>query len=268
MSMKVEGIARSRCQDRRPITTPAYTSAKISTFTIVQTRLSCSSTATWLVAIWIFLLLIVTTTHWYPLKSQRPADKLTRGLNSHYVELSEELTVRRQHYPPWPVFTINMISESEIARLKAFHASHFPNQPIPDIRSTQQASYVEQPQADAETQAEYDDGLGYYEDGVKRTLTDEQIKMFRHSEIQRLLAERRTAREKDDSARQEVDDQAKTRHPFQSREWPSYDKPSKDQPIVDTLMYDEEPVTQPPNATPKKRFLWPTLGKPETTLLG
>lgn len=27
-----------------------------------------------------------------------------------------------------------------------------------------------------------DDGLGYYPDGVKRTLTDEQILMFRHSE--------------------------------------------------------------------------------------
>ena len=31
-----------------------------------------------------------------------------------------------------------------------------------------------------------DDGLGYYEDGVKRTLTDEQIEMFRHSEIEQL----------------------------------------------------------------------------------
>lgn len=36
-----------------------------------------------------------------------------------------------------------------------------------------------------------DDGLGYYPDGVKRTLTDEQIAMFRHSEIQTLLRERR-----------------------------------------------------------------------------
>ncbi|KAM0335384.1 hypothetical protein ACHAQA_000429 [Verticillium albo-atrum] len=31
-----------------------------------------------------------------------------------------------------------------------------------------------------------DDGLGYYEDGVKRTLTDEQIAMFRHSELEAL----------------------------------------------------------------------------------
>jgi hypothetical protein len=40
-----------------------------------------------------------------------------------------------------------------------------------------------------------DDGLGYYSDGVKRTLTDDQIAMFRHSEIQVLLRERRRRRE-------------------------------------------------------------------------
>jgi len=45
---------------------------------------------------------------------------------------------------------------------------------------------------DYETFAEdEDDGLGYYDDGVKRTLTDEQIAMFRHSEIETLLRERR-----------------------------------------------------------------------------
>lgn len=33
---------------------------------------------------------------------------------------------------------------------------------------------------------EEDDGLGYYPDGVKRTLTDEQIEIFRHSELEAL----------------------------------------------------------------------------------
>lgn len=33
---------------------------------------------------------------------------------------------------------------------------------------------------------EQDDGLGYYPDGVKRTLTDEQIAIFRHSELRAL----------------------------------------------------------------------------------
>jgi hypothetical protein len=37
-----------------------------------------------------------------------------------------------------------------------------------------------------------DDNLGWYRDGAKRTLTDEQIAMFRHSEIQRLLQRRRS----------------------------------------------------------------------------
>jgi hypothetical protein len=44
-------------------------------------------------------------------------------------------------------------------------------------------------------EAEDDDGLGYYDDGVKRTLTDAQIAIFRHSEIQALLRERRHAAE-------------------------------------------------------------------------
>jgi hypothetical protein len=38
---------------------------------------------------------------------------------------------------------------------------------------------------------EGDENLGWYHDGVKRTLTDEQVAMFRHSEIHRLLQHRR-----------------------------------------------------------------------------
>jgi Protein of unknown function (DUF3807) len=34
---------------------------------------------------------------------------------------------------------------------------------------------------------EEDDGLGYYPDGVKRTLSDEQVAIFRHSEFQRIM---------------------------------------------------------------------------------
>jgi len=36
-----------------------------------------------------------------------------------------------------------------------------------------------------------EDSLGYYPDGVKRTLTDDQIAIFRHSEMETLLRERR-----------------------------------------------------------------------------
>ncbi|MCJ1405329.1 hypothetical protein MMC11_008556 [Xylographa trunciseda] len=47
--------------------------------------------------------------------------------------------------------------------------------------------------------AQSDDTLGYYQDGVKRTLTDAQIAMFRHSEVQALLRDQRHAREKESS---------------------------------------------------------------------
>jgi hypothetical protein len=44
-------------------------------------------------------------------------------------------------------------------------------------------------------EAVHDTHLGYYPDGVKRTLTDDQIAMFRHSEIQTHLRQRRLKRE-------------------------------------------------------------------------
>ena len=46
---------------------------------------------------------------------------------------------------------------------------------------------------------EEDDGLGYYPDGVKRTLTDEQIAMFRASEIYALIRERQVRMENDEA---------------------------------------------------------------------
>ena len=45
---------------------------------------------------------------------------------------------------------------------------------------------------------EDDDGLGYYPDGVKRTLTDEQIAMFRHSEIYAIIRQRQLRLENKD----------------------------------------------------------------------
>lgn len=49
-----------------------------------------------------------------------------------------------------------------------------------------------------------DDGLGYYPDGVKRTLTDEQISMFRHSEIYSLLRQRQLKRERDETEADQI----------------------------------------------------------------
>nr|XP_036587378.1 uncharacterized protein CTRU02_02293 [Colletotrichum truncatum]KAF6798320.1 hypothetical protein CTRU02_02293 [Colletotrichum truncatum] len=50
-----------------------------------------------------------------------------------------------------------------------------------------------------------DDGLGYYPDGVKRTLTDEQIAMFRHSEMESLRKEQEKAAERRASAQQKLE---------------------------------------------------------------
>ncbi|CAI6280832.1 unnamed protein product [Periconia digitata] len=72
--------------------------------------------------------------------------------------------------------------------LHDFHANHFPHASLPELNlyGTEQA-----PDNKTENYGYEDDGLGYYEDGVKRTLTDEQIAMFRHTEIQTILRERR-----------------------------------------------------------------------------
>jgi hypothetical protein len=73
--------------------------------------------------------------------------------------------------------------------LRLFHDKHFSSLSAGSSNRHQDA------QVDPEGIPDDDDGLGYYSDGVKRTLTDDQIAMFRHSEIQLLLRERRLRRE-------------------------------------------------------------------------
>ena len=80
--------------------------------------------------------------------------------------------------------------QSELERLNEFHLSHFPGQTVPSSHGSATCAPSEAPQAT--------DDLGVYDDGVRRTLTDEQVRMFRHSEIQRLLLARRLQREKDE----------------------------------------------------------------------
>lgn len=75
--------------------------------------------------------------------------------------------------------------------LSSFHATHFSTSSVGHflehfLGPVEEEEYYEE---------EANDGLEYYEDGVKRTLTDEQIAIFRHSEIEALLRERRHAAE-------------------------------------------------------------------------
>ncbi|KAG8625019.1 hypothetical protein KVT40_006770 [Elsinoe batatas] len=66
--------------------------------------------------------------------------------------------------------------------LRAFHPKHFPSASAP-IQFFTSTSYIN----------EEDDGLGYYPDGTKRYLTDEQIAIFRHSELFKIIRDREIA---------------------------------------------------------------------------
>ena len=77
--------------------------------------------------------------------------------------------------------------------LNNFHAHVFgspaPRQLFPTEEESQNDALHEE-----SFQVENDD-LGYYPDGVKRTLTDDQIAMFRHSEIYSIVRERQVRQE-------------------------------------------------------------------------
>lgn len=72
--------------------------------------------------------------------------------------------------------------------LRSFHDLHFGNGAGPVEFFPSHDNYED----------EDDDGLGFYPDGTKRTLTDDQIAMFRHSEVQVALRERRLAQDTSD----------------------------------------------------------------------
>ena len=98
--------------------------------------------------------------------------------------------------------------------MRDFHSEHFPSNPHPHVFFYNYSgidAYAHEKQHDAgvvikdekEDDYEEEDDLGYYPDGVKRTLTDEQISMFRHTEIQMLLRDRRRRREEEEEEQQE-----------------------------------------------------------------
>ncbi|KAL7908798.1 hypothetical protein GGI35DRAFT_480392 [Trichoderma velutinum] len=84
-------------------------------------------------------------------------------------------------------FKIPQITSDELLE---FHQKHFSGEAAADFGQTftnlppqesSEAHFYEEWEEEEE-----EDGLGYYEDGVKRTLTDEQIAIFRHSELREL----------------------------------------------------------------------------------
>ncbi|PYH72273.1 uncharacterized protein BO88DRAFT_450877 [Aspergillus vadensis CBS 113365] len=82
-----------------------------------------------------------------------------------------------------------------IEDLHAFQAKHFPGSVIaqtPQPQNVTNTNISEEYTLEEEEYEYYDEeeDLGYYPDGVKRTLTDEQIRIFRHSEIHALRREK------------------------------------------------------------------------------
>lgn len=83
--------------------------------------------------------------------------------------------------------------------LTNFHEAHFSTEAIIHFADLFTAAGCTDQDPKVHDQGDYDeDDLGYYDDGVKRTLTDEQIEIFRHSEIEQL---RRASEKKDTDGR-------------------------------------------------------------------
>ncbi|KAF5658315.1 hypothetical protein FHETE_9969 [Fusarium heterosporum] len=89
------------------------------------------------------------------------------------------------------LFILHELAQGVPARdddLIAFHEAHFSTAALASFVS----DFTNSPSEDhthhgaANDKWEEEDGLGYYSDGVKRTLTDEQIEIFRHSELEAL----------------------------------------------------------------------------------
>ncbi|CZT19133.1 uncharacterized protein RCC_04979 [Ramularia collo-cygni] len=79
------------------------------------------------------------------------------------------------------VKTLPKVSEND---LLAFQFAHFGDDSRPQ-------KWFVTPESAINFEPEYEDSLGYYDDGVKRTLTDEQIEVFRMSELWNLEREQR-----------------------------------------------------------------------------
>ncbi|KFY18403.1 hypothetical protein V493_08650 [Pseudogymnoascus sp. VKM F-4281 (FW-2241)] len=106
-----------------------------------------------------------------------------------------------------PTGTVPLVSKVELADFYTKHYSGYAK----DYFAT---TFLAEGLAEEE-----DDNLGYYDDGVKRTLTDEQIAMFRHSEIETLLREKRKNDEaKADKAERASDQEREMRENPESRD--------------------------------------------------
>lgn len=141
-----------------------------------------------------------------------------------------------------------------MSKLRDFHQQHFLGQAIPDIQPLSNDNVcveIEQSSAD----------LGFYEDGVRRTLTDAQVAMFRHSEVQRLLSERRRQKELEEEQRQKQErirrSNAQMSRNRDQRSQFDDDAATHTRAGATELRYDENNDQQ---ANKPLTFQWPSLG--------
>lgn len=138
------------------------------------------------------------------------------------------------------------------AEITAFHAEHFSTTSVQHFS----AEYL-QPTASSDDEYydannEYDigeedaDDLGYYSDGVKRTLTDEQIAIFRHSELE----QQRRAREKAASKRSSGDETEMEAVPLEQTKTTPHDHASSDE---DGEIASDTPKSRPQASKKKKK---------------
>ncbi|KAK5098161.1 hypothetical protein LTR24_001983 [Lithohypha guttulata] len=143
-----------------------------------------------------------------------------------------------------------------MAIIMQFHEQHFPSQHVPNVQPNTGT-------IDNALQGPADSDLGCYGDGVRRTLTDEQIAMFRHSEIQRILAERRRQEDLKEE-RQQHAEKLKGRPKQQAQDNQQSvafesDERVHSRPDMPELSYDDDDSALQELKTPRT-FQWPKLG--------
>lgn len=146
--------------------------------------------------------------------------------------------------------------QDEIAKAQKFHLQHFPHATAPVILASELAAI--DPPLDARSE-----DLGYYEDGTRRTLTDEQIALFRHSEIQRLLAERRRRKDAEEDKGRQGEEYQRSRTKQKPAKAPEPSRYDDDTTVharsdVNELSYEEG--GQDAKDDEPKKFKWPVLG--------
>jgi hypothetical protein len=149
------------------------------------------------------------------------------------------------------------LNQDAIESLHQFHLAHFKDQRVPSIKSGPSVMYHEDLDA-ATTTNEYE--ASFYTDGARRTLSDDQIAMFRHSEIQRLLLAREQRREQEEKDRKRRLRRQQRDAARGQRLRDETDTEQQTVPQVDTLMYDDDTPAIGSLPDGEKKFMWPALG--------